>query len=166
MVDLSPLVEAGTRKSGLVWIAVPGQQVRAAWHLWSEGAALVLHGPDEQEMPGLAEADRVAVTVRSTDKGSRLVTWEAAVDSVPPGSTSWDELMPALQRARLNSPDGPAAPDRWARTCTLTRLTPTGVLLEEPGSYPAGSLAAAPLPSPAKTPVRIPFTVGRRPRPR
>lgn len=146
MADPPPLVEAGTRKSGLVWIAVPGHPVRAAWHLWSDGAAYVLHGPDEQQMPGLAEADLVAVTVRSTDKGGRLVTWEAAVETVPPGSPAWEELTPQLQRARLNSPDGPAAAERWARTCTLSRLTPTGTLLEEPGRHPTGSLAAAPLP--------------------
>ena len=72
------LVEEATKKSGLMWIDVPGlPQPRAAWHIWHStpehgGAAyLVTGGEGEQPLPGLPEAERVTVTVGSKDKGGR-----------------------------------------------------------------------------------------------
>jgi hypothetical protein len=122
------LVEESARRSGLVWVRRSGSQAqaRALWHVWQDGSAYLLTGGIEQPMPdGLdAAGAQVEVTVRSKDKGSRLVVWQASVHAVEPGSEEWIAVAPALASARLNSPDGAQAPQRWAQQCQLLRLTP------------------------------------------
>ena len=163
MVDVPPLVVEATRKSGLIWVAVPGgPRPVAAWHVWREGAVYLVAGPGEQALPGLADAATCDVTVRSTDKGSRVVTWRAGVSRVLPGTPEWADSVPALLTSRLNLPDAADAEQRWARTCTVFKLTPTGELVEAGPTMPAASLAAPPPPSPARTPTRVPFTLGGR----
>jgi hypothetical protein len=162
------LVDEATKKSGLVWLTPvrsrrwyeAAERAVAVWLLWHDGAAYVLHGGSEQPAPGLAGAERVAVTVRSKDQGGRLVTWAAAASEVAPGSDGWRAVVPLLLGKRLNLPDGEAAAARWARECTLTKLVPTGELLEAPGSMPEDSQAAPPPDTPATSYVRLPFTVG------
>lgn len=166
MGEVPPLVAEATKKSGLVWITVPGHRPVAAWHLWRDDAAYVVTGPGEQPIPGLAEATRCDVTVRSTDKGGRIVTWRADVSPVLPDTDAWAEVVPAMLAARLNLPDAADAEGRWAQTCTVLQLAPTGELPEAGDSLPIGSLAEPPPPSPARTRTRIPFTVGRATRPR
>jgi hypothetical protein len=156
-----PLVEEATKKSGLVWLSVDGAPARPVWHLWHEGAAYVVTGGREQPAPDLGGRD-VAVTVRSKDRGSRIVTWTAAVETVPPRGDLWRLVAPLLAAKRLNAADGAAMLERWAAECVLHRLAPTGDPREEPGSMPDGSLAAPPLPSPATSRTRRPFTLGRR----
>ena len=57
MVDALLLVAQATKKSGIVWLAVPGQPLPvAAWHTWQTDATYVVTGPGEQPVPGLAEA--------------------------------------------------------------------------------------------------------------
>jgi len=163
MVDIPPLVVEATKKSGLVWIVATGQPLPvAAWHVWRDDAAYLVTGPGEQSVPGLADATRCDVIVRSTDKGSRVVTWRAVVSRVEPGSPEWTDAVPGLLAARLNLHDAAGAEQRWASTCAVLRLTPTGELVEAGPTLPTGSLAAAPPPSPARTPTRVPFTVGLR----
>ncbi len=165
MADVSPLVEQATRKSGLVWLGVPGQPAPvAAWHIWQDGAAYVVTGPGEQPAPGLADATTCAVTVRSTDTGGRIVTWQAAVSPVEPGGEQWRAVVPALLAGRLNLPAAAEAEERWARTCTVVRLAPTGDLIEAGDTLPDGSLATPPPPSPARSPLRVPFTLRFRKR--
>lgn len=157
---LAPLlIDEATKKSGLVWVATD-QEAGPVWLLWHEGSAYVLTGPGEQRSPGLTEAARATVTVRSKDKGARLVSWVADVSTVPAGGDDWATVAPLLIGKRLNLPDLDSAAQRWARECQIHRLTPTGVLTEAPGTMPDGSLAAAPPPSPAATEVPMPFTVG------
>jgi hypothetical protein len=162
VTEVPPLVAEATKKAGLLWIAVGDRRPAAAWHLWREDRAYVVTGPGEQPVPGLAEADRCAVTVRSADSGGRIVTWQAAVERVAPGGEEWREVVPALLAARLNLPDSAAAEQRWARGAAVLRLTPTGELPEAGDTLPDGSLAAPPPPSPARTRTRVPFTLGRR----
>jgi len=53
------LVAEATRRAGVVWLTVPGQdKAYPAWHLWREppGAAYLVTGPGEQPLPGLAGA--------------------------------------------------------------------------------------------------------------
>lgn len=157
----SEVVDEATKKSGLVWISVGGAPPRAVWHLWHEGAAYVVSGGTEQPVPGLAEATTAAVTVRSKDKGGRLVTWRARVEPVEPDGERWREVVPLLLAKRLNTRDGEAAPGRWAAESTIRRLVPTGELLEAPGSLPSGSLAEPPRPTPATTATPPPFTLDR-----
>jgi hypothetical protein len=149
------LIEEACKKSGLIWIAVPGARDRAAWHVWHEyggtGAVYVVVGGEEQPLPGLAGGITVRVTVRSKDKGGRLVTWPGAVSKIVPGSPEWTQVLPALHAKRLNARDGEAQPERWAASSMIFRIEPHGVPIERPGAYSPKS-GAAPVPaSPATT---------------
>ena len=56
------LVGEASRKAGLVWLAYAGAaSPRPAWHVWVEGAAYVVTGGAEQDLPGLADATEVMV---------------------------------------------------------------------------------------------------------
>jgi hypothetical protein len=152
------LVEEATKKSGLIWVAGPGGPARALWHVWHEGAAcLVGDGPGEQPLPGLADGASVEVTVRSKDKGGRLVSWTATVVELPSGSEEWEAAVADLKGKRLNAPDGEAMTGRWARECRVLRLEPTGAT----APLPDGSLAEAPLPTPATTRHPVPAGLPR-----
>jgi hypothetical protein len=152
------LVEEATKKSGLIWVEGPGVAARALWHVWHEGAAcLVGDGPGEQPLPGLTDGAAAEVTVRSKDKGGRLVTWTAKVVELAPESEAWQAAVDELKGKRLNAPDGEAMTGRWSRECRVLRLEPTGTT----ASLPDGSLAEAPLPTPATTRQPIPAGLPR-----
>ncbi|KOU55205.1 hypothetical protein ADK57_45345 [Streptomyces sp. MMG1533] len=149
------LVEEATKKSGLIWVEGPGGPARALWHVWHEGAAcLVGDGPGEQPLPGLADGTTAQVTVRSKDKGGRLVAWAAKVVELTAGSPAWEAAVAELKGKRLNAPDGEAMTARWARECRVLRLEPTG----STSPLPDGDLAQAPLPTSATT--REPMPAG------
>ena len=152
------LVEEATKKSGLIWVNGPGVPARTLWHVWHDGAACVVgDGPGEQPLPGLTDGGEAEVTVRSKDKGGRLVSWTARVVELGAGSEQWEATVAELKGKRLNAPDGEAMPERWARECRVLRLEPTGAT----GVLPDGSLAEAPLPSPATTRRPIPAGLPR-----
>ncbi|CAM5658768.1 Secreted protein OS=Streptomyces glaucescens OX=1907 GN=SGLAU_22100 PE=4 SV=1 [Streptomyces glaucescens] len=152
------LVEEATKKSGLIWVKAPGVPARALWHAWHEGAACVVGGgPGEQPLPGLADGVTAEVTVRSKDKGGRVVVWTATVVEPASGSEAWEAAVAELKGKRLNAPDGEAMTERWRRECRVLRLEPTGGTLP----LPDGSLAEAPLPSPATTRRPVPAALPR-----
>lgn len=152
------LVEEATKKSGLVWVQGSDGPARALWHVWHEGAAcLVGDGPGEQPLPGLADGAEARVTVRSKDKGGRLVSWTARVTQLAPGSEAWDAAVAELKGKRLNAPDGEAMTARWARECRVLRLEPTGTT----APLPDDSLSEPPLPTPAITRRPIPAGLPR-----
>jgi hypothetical protein len=168
---LAALVAKATATSAVCWLRYgddPGDagdlaRSRLAWHVWHEGAALVVSGGTEQALPGIEVADEARVTVRSKDDGGRLVTWVARVEHVRHGSAQWREAAAALAPARLNG----RAEDRlllWAADSAITRLVPTGRVVEHPGERPHGDGAAPPPPSPATTRGALPWVVHRRPR--
>ncbi|GAA1425907.1 hypothetical protein GCM10009601_33690 [Streptomyces thermospinosisporus] len=162
------LIEEATKKSGLVWVRAAGAPAaRALWHVWHEGAACVVgDGPGEQPLPGLVDGGTAEVTVRSKDKGGRLISWTAKVVELPAGGEEWAAAVAELKGKRLNAPDGEAMPERWARECRVLRLEPTG----ETAPLPDASLAEPPLPSPAITrrpiPAALPKLLARRKRKR
>jgi len=160
---LAALIEEAGKKSGLIWVrpAGAGQHAQAVWHVWQDGSAWVLSGGLEQSMPKLT--DRAYVTLRSKDKGSRLVTWVADVSRVEPDSDEWQSVVAALLGKRLNLPDGEQAPQRWARESVLWRLTPTGDVTESPDEPSTTSHAVAPPPSPARSHVPRPLHLRGRP---
>ncbi|MFM9366922.1 hypothetical protein [Streptomyces sp. Da 82-17] len=151
------LVEEATKKSGLIWVRGSGD-ARALWHAWHEGAAHVVgDGPGEQPLPGLDDGALAEVTVRSKDKGGRLVAWTARTVELAPGTPEWEAAVAELKGKRLNAPDGEAMTERWARECRVLRLEP-----QEPDTaMPDGSLAAAPLATPATTREPIPGALPR-----
>src|SRR5882757_3162090 len=113
------LAEEATKKSGLIWVQGTGP-ARALWHVWLDGAALLVgDGPGEQPLEGLVGGGSAEVTVRSKDKGGRLVVWTAAVSEVTPGSEAWDTAVAELKGKRLNAPDGEQMVERWARECRI-----------------------------------------------
>jgi hypothetical protein len=151
------LVHEAMKGSALSWITVPGSRARAAWHVWHDGAAYVVHARDdqlaearEQPVPGLGDASTVAVTVRGNSWG-RVVTWSATVTHPAPGSPQWEMSLALLSGARLNEPEPAGVPESWARSCQIAILQPTGELLEEPGSFDESRLAAAVPRCPATT---------------
>jgi hypothetical protein len=149
------LIEEACKKSGLIWVAVPGARDRAVWHVWHEvagvGAVYLVVEGGEQQLPGLRQARIVRVTVRSKDKGGRLVTWPGEVTKLIADSPEWREVVPALHAKRLNAHDGEAQPERWAASSAVFRIRPTGAPYEQPGHYLTGSGAAPVPPSPATT---------------
>ncbi|MFF3499058.1 hypothetical protein [Streptomyces sp. NPDC003247] len=153
------LVEEATKKSGLIWVKAAGEPAaRALWHVWHEGAAcLVGDGPGEQPLPGLADGVSAEVTVRSKDKGGRLVSWTARVVQLAPGTEAYEAAVADLKGKRLNAPDGEAMTERWAAECRVVRLEPTGGTVP----LPEGSLAEAPRPSPATTRREMPAGLPR-----
>lgn len=130
------LVEEAARRSGLLWLTMPGPpgtpgaaDPRLVWHLWHEGAIWVLAATaddgGEQHVPGLAEAGEVTVTLRSKGTLARLTTVSARVEVVGSDDPRWAAVIPLLGERRLNPPGGrTAAVERWATTCVLVRLVP------------------------------------------
>lgn len=160
------LVEEATKKSGLIWVRGSRGVERALWHVWHEGAAcLVGDGPGEQPLPDLVDGGSAVVTVRSKDKGGRLVGWRANVVELAAGTEAYDSVVGELKGKRLNAPDAETMPLRWARECRVLRLEPVGGPTEPVAD---GSLAAPPVGSPATTrnpvPAGLPKLLARRKR--
>ncbi|WP_299528422.1 hypothetical protein [uncultured Streptomyces sp.] len=152
------LVEEATKKSGLIWVRATGS-ARAVWHVWLDGAAhLVGDGPGEQPLPeGLAGGQTAEVTVRSKDKGGRIVSWTAAVDEPAPRTPAWEAAVAELKGKRLNAPDAERIVDRWADECRVLRLTPVASTTD----LPSGSLAARPPATAATTRRPVPAALPR-----
>ncbi|MEV5243461.1 hypothetical protein AB0K89_30750 [Streptomyces cinnamoneus] len=163
MTMTQALIEEATKKSGLIWVQGPAGPSRALWHVWHEGAAHVVGGPGEQPVDALALADgaTATVTVRSKDKGGRIVAWTASVSELAPHGEAWTAAVAELKGKRLNAPDAERLEERWARECRVLRLAPTGTSAD----LPSHSLAAVPLPTPATTrhpmPAALPRLLGR-----
>jgi hypothetical protein len=119
------LIAEATKRAGVIWIKAPGAgRPRAAWHVWRQegdgGAAYLLTGPGQQPLPALTAAQRVTVLVPSKDTRGLLVTWQAQVSRVQPGTPGWDAVIGALAAGRLN--DAAAT----GRGTQVYRLTPAG----------------------------------------
>ncbi|MEO3805767.1 hypothetical protein [Nonomuraea sp. B1E8] len=120
MSDNTPAIQEGAKKSGILWLTL--DRPRLAWHSWHDGAIYVVTGGEEQQLPGLDQLDRVHVTLRSKDNGARLVEFDAAVSVVDQASAG--DAVAALAKERLNARDSEGLTERWARECTVVRLTP------------------------------------------
>ncbi|MEU4828553.1 hypothetical protein ACLQ2P_21370 [Actinomadura citrea] len=143
------LLEEAAKKSGLLWLDLPGlPQPRAAWHVWHDGSAYVLTGGEgEQPLPGLPEAAQVTVILRSKDKGGRLLTFVADAEQVEPGSALWDEVAPVLAKDRLNARAHEGQVETWAEKSWIVRLTPADEVVEADEEY----ATVRPVPTPATT---------------
>ncbi len=152
------LIEEAVKKSGLLWVrgGDAGPPV-GLWHLWIDGAVcLVGGGPGEQPLDGLPDGGTATVTVRSKEKGGRLVVFPATVRELAPHSEAWQAAVEELKLKRLNAPDAPTMTERWARECRVLRLEPAGRPGEAPGSMSESSGAAPLVPTPATTRHPIP----------
>lgn len=161
VTDLSALLSEAGKKSGMLWINIPGDRAWPAWHVWLDGTGYVVTGPGEQHLPWLPE--EVSVTFKSKDKGGLLVTVAARATIVKPDDQAWEAATDALKGSRLNSPAGDTIA-RWATEATVYSLTPHGDALEGPGSYSQESGAAQPALTPATTLTWHPFHIHGRPK--
>ena len=161
MTDLNALLSEAAKKSGLLWIDVPGDRAWPAWHVWLDGTAYVITGIGEQTLPALPA--EVAVTFRSKDTGGLLVTVPAHATVVTPEDPRWDAAADALKASRLNSPAGDTVA-RWAAEATVYALTPQGEAVEGPGSYSDEYRAAQPAPTSATTLTWRPWHLKGRPK--
>lgn len=159
-------IDDAMKKTGLVWVRAAGRGHRAIglWHLWQGGSVYLLTGGLEQPAPGeLAAGAKAHVTARAKGRNARVLSFEASVETVAPASEEWPAVTAALMPKRLNLPDGEAAPERWARECTVWRLQPTGVIFETAQEPSTASHAAIPPPSPARSRVPRPLHLRGRP---
>jgi hypothetical protein len=162
VTDLSALLSEAGKKSGLLWIDIPGDRAWPAWHVWLDDTAYVVTGPGEQSLPVLP-AD-LALTFRSKSTGGRLVTVPARSVVVKPDDEHWEAATTALKASRLNAPAGDIIA-RWANDgVTVYALTPQGEALQGPGSYSQQSGAAQPAPTPATTRTWSPWHLNGRPK--
>jgi hypothetical protein len=170
--DVVPaLVAELGKKTGVSWLTYAGgyDQVRAthaAWHAWVEtdegGALYVVSGGGEQPLPGIEQARRVEVTMRSKENGGRLLTWVADASRVTPDDPAWGTVTAALVAGRLNLDDLSTAADEWARSSVVTRLAPTGETVERPGELSDESHRAVPRETAATTRGPLPRVLHRR----
>ncbi|KAA6214163.1 hypothetical protein CP973_34105 [Streptomyces albofaciens JCM 4342] len=162
------LIEEATKKSGLIWVQGASGPARALWHVWHDGAACVVgtasgradraaDPADEQPLHdlGLVDGGTATVTVRSKDKGGRLVSWQARVGELAPDGEAWQAAVEDLKGKRLNAPDAETMPERWARECRVLKLTPVAEAAAHT-DFDGSSQAATPLPTPATTRQPIP----------
>lgn len=161
MTDLSALLSEAGKKSGMLWIDIPGDRAWPAWHVWLDDTAYVVTGPGEQSLPVLP-AD-LALTFRSKSTGGRLVTVPARARVVKPDDERWEDATTALKGSRLNAPEGDIIA-RWTHEATVYALTPAGDALQGPGNYSQASGAAQPAPTSATTATWHPWHLNGRPK--
>jgi hypothetical protein len=161
VTELSSILSEAGKKSGLLWIDIPGDRTWPAWHVWLEDTAYVVSGAGEQSLPALPE--ELAVTFRSKSTGGRLVTVPAHASIITPDDPSWEDATAALKASRLNAPAGDIIA-RWANEATIYALTPKGSALQGPDNYSTESGAAQPAVTPATTNRWHPWHIKGRPK--
>lgn len=164
-VDDRALVDEALKKAGLIWVRTTDRpQGHAYWHAWHDDRIYLLTGPGEQPGAGLVDGGELVVVVASKDNSARLLTFGALVGDVHPADDDWAAATAALASGRLNLPDPPGAPTRWAAddTVRVVRLTPSDPTGERPGAYGDASQRAAPHPSSATTVGAKPWVAHRR----
>lgn len=155
------LITELAKRTGVCWLRYDGR-THAAWHVWVADALFVVSGGNEQRLPGIEDQTLVEVVMRSKENGGRLLTWQGSASVVHPGEELWEPATAALVAGRLNLPDPAAAPDEWARHSVVTRIVPTGEVLERPGALGDDPQLAAPVPTPATTRGPLPRVLHRR----
>jgi hypothetical protein len=161
VTDLSALLPEAGKKSGLLWIDVPGDRAWPAWHVWLDDTAYVVTGPGEQSLPALPPD--LKVTFRSKSSGGLLVTMPARATVLTPADPRWEAATTALKASRLNAPAGDTIA-RWTAEATIYALTPHGDAVQGPGDYSQESGAAQPFETAASTRTWHPWHINGRPK--
>lgn len=159
---------AALKKGDIMWVTVPGQGDRrtgvptfrgvirgrtaspqrersqAIWFVWENGTVYVLNGAGEQNVPGLATAQEVELTVRSKDIRSAVARVPADVRRVVTGDEEWEQVANTMLSARLNIADEDEALARWREHGQILALTPRfGDIEEAAGAEQAEPAASA-----------------------
>ena len=160
------LIAELAKKTSTCWLRYDDGPARAAWHEWLDtgdgGALYLVSGGPEQPLPGIERAERVEVTMRSKENGGRLLTWVAAASRVHPDDELWQPATAALVAGRLNLDDLSTAADMWAATSVVSRLVPTGEVVEQPGQLTDDAHRAVPRATTAITRGALPKVLHRR----
>lgn len=165
-------LDAAMKGVGVVWLAPEPLAADAAagtipsttgpaWHVWAEGACYLLTGPGEQPLPGIIGGGRCQVTARN-GAGGRAITWAATVEALDPDGPEWEVVAPKLAAGRLNGGDPVQVVPTWSGRLTILCLRPSGDQATAQTGLPDDSQAAAPLPTEATTPYRMPSDITRR----
>jgi hypothetical protein len=122
--------EAALKKGSICWLTIPQAKgpalTRPAWYVQQGSSLFVVKGGDgEQQLPGLEQAAKVTITVKSKDVKATLGELRADVRVVEAGSEEFDRIAGLGVGSRLNLKDGEAALQRWKDTCTIVELSPT-----------------------------------------
>ena len=130
-------VTTALQKGSILWLEVPqpdrrrrfrrvegGTHSQAVWYVLEDGKVYVLAGETEQQVPGLAEAEDVTLSVRSKETRSRIAQVPATVSRVPSDDERFASIGAKALSERLNLRDGERALERWRSHCTLYELTP------------------------------------------
>lgn len=149
------------KKTAVSWVRYHGQ-AHAVWHLWREDALYVLSGGDEQPLPGIDDVDRVEVVMRSKENGGRLITWVGDASVVRPADDLWEPVTTALITGRLNLLDLKTAAAGWAERSVVTRIVPTGELVEAPDDLSDDAHLHVPQQTTATTRGALPRILHRR----
>ncbi len=92
------------------------------------------------------------VTVRSKDKGGRVVAWTADVRELAPDSEEWRAAVEELKGKRLNAPDAETMTARWAQGVPGAAARPSGGVHGAAGRFAGRGAAAEPRDHPPPCP--------------
>jgi hypothetical protein len=129
---------AAVKKSTIMWVTVPAhrnggrrrrqvvpEHTQAVWFVADGDKVYLLHGPGEQQVPGLGRTKTVRLNARGKDTRSLVADVECTVEVVPTDDERWDKITQKASTRRLNmADDGDEAITRWRETCQLLELTP------------------------------------------
>ncbi len=126
---------AALKKSTIMWVTVPERRngrrgtvpehTQPVWFVAEGDKIYLLHGPGEQEVPGLGDTETVRLNARGKDTRSLVAEVVCEVEVVPPTDERWDQVTSKAVTKRLNLPDaGDQTIQRWRDTCQLLELTP------------------------------------------
>jgi hypothetical protein len=123
-------VEDGFRKSDVIWLGVEVNGIRRtvpSWFAYKNGKVYVLSqrepGPEEQTIPGLANATDLLVVSRRKGRDTALDELHASVRLLE--GAEWEDAAKALVDRRRSRVGPPAdSLKRWRGTCDIAELTP------------------------------------------
>jgi hypothetical protein len=127
---------AAVKKSTIIWVTVPERRngrrrrvipghTRPVWFVADGDKVYLLHGPGEQQIPGLGQTDTVRLNARGKDTRSLVADVVCEVEVVPPDDERWDKIAQKASTRRLNMADaGDETVARWREHCQMLELTP------------------------------------------
>ena len=127
---------AAIKKSTILWVTVPERRTgrrrrvvpahtQPVWFVADGDKVYLLHGPGEQQVPGLGQTRTVRLHARGKDSRSLVADVECTVEVVPPDDERWGTITQKASTRRLNMADaGDDTVARWREHCQLLELTP------------------------------------------
>lgn len=126
---------AALKKSTIIWVTVPEhrngrrtvipEHTQAVWFVAEGDKIYLLHGPGEQQVPGLGKTGTVQLNARGKETRSLVANVTCKVDEIPTDDDRWDQITQKALLRRLNLSDfGDETITRWRKHCQLLELTP------------------------------------------